>query len=114
MRIVSVLLLAVTLAACDASEGVVEANSLVTLAYEGQLTDGTVFDQNDRVEFNMANMLPGFREGVLGMMTGESRTFSVPPEQAYGDREIINPVTGEVLIPPNSTLIFEVTVFEIR
>ena len=46
-------------------------------------------------------MIPGFREGVIGMREGETRRIYVHPEMAYG-------VTGEV--PPNSLLIFDVEV----
>lgn len=97
------LALPILLAACDSSDDeVASADSTVTVAYEGRLENGTVFDQNDRATFSLRQVIPGFRDGVVGMHVGETKTFSVPPERGYGSRQVGS-------IPPNSTLIFEVT-----
>ena len=32
-------------------------------------------------------IIPGLDRGVLGMAVGESREVTVPPEEAYGDRD---------------------------
>lgn len=103
-----------TLAACDSGEGdddpqVAQANSTVTVAYEGRLEDGTVFDESEGATFSLLNVIPGFRDGVVGMRVGETRTFSVAPEDGYG----ANPPEGSS-IPPNATLIFEVTLLDVR
>ncbi len=96
------------LAACDSND-VAEASSTVTVAYEGRLEDGTVFDQSDRTTFSLTRVIPGFRDGIVGMRIGETKTLTIPPEEAYGAEGVVNPDTGEVIIPPNATLIFEVT-----
>ncbi|MDX1420685.1 MAG: FKBP-type peptidyl-prolyl cis-trans isomerase [Rubricoccaceae bacterium] len=104
-----VLLATLALAACDnADDGVAETGSIVVVAYEGQLDDGTVFDQSDRATFSLLQVIPGFRDGIIGMRVGETRTFTVPPEQAYG----ANPPPGSG-IPPDAALTFEVTLLDI-
>ena len=113
MRALSVLAVLLTLTACDSSSGVVEADSEVTVAYEGRLQDGRVFDSSERATFSLRNVIPGFRKGMLGMAVGETRTFSIPPEEGYGD-EPQRDRAGNVVIPANSTLIFEVTLLDLE
>ncbi|WP_412069215.1 FKBP-type peptidyl-prolyl cis-trans isomerase [Rubrivirga sp. IMCC43871] len=106
--------LLLTTAACDSGEsGVVEASSTVTIDYVGRLADGTVFDQNPSYTGRVSEFVIGFRLRILGMVTGETRTFDIPPEEAYGSEPVRNPA-GVVIIPGNSTLTFEVTVLDIQ
>lgn len=61
----------------------------VRVHYTGRLTDGTVFDSSkgsEPLEFTLGEgqILPGFENAVLGMSPGESKTFDIPAEQAYG------------------------------
>ncbi len=105
---------ALAFAACDSSEpedsaasSVILASSNVTVAYEGRLTNGTVFDSSNRATFDVNRLIPGFQAGILGMAVGESRTFEVSPDQGYGNQQVGS-------IPPNSTLIFDVTLISIN
>lgn len=107
MRLASLLVVLLALAACDSSESTVGPNSTVIVAYEGRLEDGTVFDQSSRATLSLRRVIPGFRDGMIGMSEGETRIFSIPPEQGYGNQQV-----GP--IPPNSTLIFEVTLLAIQ
>ena len=114
MRLPLLLLAALALAACDSSESSVQADSRVIVAYEGSLADGTVFDSSTRSRpFEVAGLIRGFREGIIGMVEGETRRFEVAPEDGYGATGIVNSATGEVIIPPNARLTFEVTLLEI-
>lgn len=61
----------------------------VKVHYTGKLDDGTVFDSSvDRepLEFTLGQggIIPGFEQAVLGMSTGESKTETIPSENAYG------------------------------
>ena len=61
----------------------------VKVHYTGKLDDGTVFDSSiDRepLEFQVGEnqVIPGFDRGVIGMKIGESKTLTIPPEDAYG------------------------------
>ena len=86
---------------------------LVIVDYVGKLTDGTVFDSSKNFGkpfgFVLGNgeVIKGWEKGILGMKVGGKRKLTIPPELAYGDREM-----GD--IPANSILIFEVDLLEIK
>lgn len=71
----------------------------VKVHYTGTLEDGEVFDSSlDRepLEFEVGagQVIPGFDQGVEGMVAGESRRIEIPADKAYGERndEIVFPV----------------------
>ncbi len=69
--------------------------------YKGTLVDGTVFDQSQQpVEFNIAQVIPGFTEALKAMPIGAKWVVTIPAPLAYG-------ANGPGQIGPNSTLIFE-------
>jgi FKBP-type peptidyl-prolyl cis-trans isomerase FkpA len=80
----------------------------VTVDYTGWLSDGTKFDSsydhNDTFRFRLGSgqVIPGWDEGVKGMMVGGKRKLTIPPHLAYGSAG-----AGGV-IPPNATLVFEI------
>lgn len=84
--------------------------------YKGMLTDGTVFDSRLEKEGKSAlsfpvgagRVIPGWDEGLQLMGEGEEARFIIPAHLAYGERG-----AGGV-IPPNATLIFEVTLDSIE
>lgn len=65
--------------------------STVLLHYTGTLEDGTEFDSSrggDPLRFTVGagEVIPGFEEAVSGMAPGETRTFTIPADEAYGPR----------------------------
>ncbi len=63
----------------------------VKVHYTGRLDDGTVFDtsaEREPLEFTIGEgeIIPGFEQAVVGMNPGESKTTTIPAEQAYGPR----------------------------
>ena len=64
----------------------------VKVNYTGSLEDGTVFGsspEEDPLEFTIGekNVLPSFENAVIGMNEGDTKTVSIPPEQAFGHRK---------------------------
>jgi peptidylprolyl isomerase len=62
---------------------------MVKVHYTGRLANGTTFDtsmQREPLEFTLGEgqLIPGFEEAVLGMTPGESKTATIPADQAYG------------------------------
>jgi len=84
------------------------AGKTVKVNYTGSLLSGTVFDRSDvrggPLEFQAGTgrVIKGWDEAVLDMKVGEKRLVIIPPELAYGEREV-----GNGLIPANSFLVFE-------
>jgi peptidylprolyl isomerase len=67
-----------------------KAGDKVRVHYEGQLSDGTIFDsslEREPIEFILGQdtVIPGFEQAVLGMEAGESKDVSVPPEDGFGE-----------------------------
>ena len=66
-----------------------KAGDRVKVHFEGILVDGTVFGStkdDEPFEFTIGekNMLPGFENAVIGMQKGDTKTITLPPEEAYG------------------------------
>lgn len=93
----------------EGSGDVAEPGETVKVHYTGWLTNGKKFDSSvDRGKpfsfpLGKGRVIKGWDEGVAGMKVGEKRKLTIPPQLAYGKRG-----AGNGLIPPNSTLIFEV------
>lgn len=83
----------------------------VKVHYRGTLLDGTEFDSSykrgEPAEFELDQVIKGWSEAVQLMTVGSKYKFYLPPDLAYGDREV-----GGGVIPPGSTLIFEVELLE--
>jgi peptidylprolyl isomerase/FKBP-type peptidyl-prolyl cis-trans isomerase FkpA len=81
----------------------------VMVHYTGWLTNGTKFDSSkDRKEpfsfqLGAGQVIKGWDQGVAGMKVGGVRKLTIPPDLGYGASG-----AGGGLIPPNSTLVFEV------
>ena len=79
----------------------------VRVNYKGMLLDGTVFDDSSQhggpAQIPLAQVVPGWQEGIALMPVGSKYRFWIPSELGYGESG-----TPGGPIPPNATLVFEV------
>lgn len=86
-------------------------NSVVA-HYKGTLIDGTEFDSSYKrgqpIEFPVTGVIKGWTEALQLMKPGAKWELFIPPALAYGERG------AGALIPPNSALVFEVELVEVK
>lgn len=88
---------------------------IVTVHYTGWLENGTKFDSSEdsgrpfSFQIGVGRVIKGWDEGVMTMRVGGKRKLIIPPLLGYADRG-----AGDGRIPPNSTLIFEVTLLSVK
>ena len=91
-----------------------KAGETVLVHYTGTLTDGTKFDSSqDRKEpiafpLGRGAVIKGWDEGIAQMGIGDSAVLIIPPQLGYGAKG-----AGDV-IPPDATLVFVVTLVDIK
>ena len=83
----------------------------VSVKYTGWLTNGKQFDSSGSRTFpfklGAGDVIKGWDDGVAGMKVGGKRQLKIPPDLAYGAQGY------PPIIPPNSTLIFDVELVSI-
>lgn len=84
----------------------------VVAHYHGTLPDGTVFDSSvqrgEPASFGLSQVIAGWTEGLQLMSVGDKWRLYIPPAMAYGE------ASPTPAIPPNSALVFEVELLEVR
>lgn len=92
----------------------VQTGDLVSMHYTGTLPNGQKFDSSyDRgtpFEFKIGanQVIQGWEKLVPGMCVGEKSRLYIPSAMAYGEKGF------GAIIPPNSNLIFDVEVMDIK
>lgn len=80
--------------------------------YHGTLSDGSVFDSSvergEPAQFGLSQVISGWTEALQLMRVGDKWRLFIPPALAYGE------ASPTPAIPPNSALIFDVELLEIR
>ncbi len=89
-----------------------KATDVVTVHYEGKLTDGTVFDSSvergSPIDLPVSGVIPGWVEGLQLMHVGEKYKLYIPSELAYGAQ------SPSPTIPANSVLVFDLELIAIK
>src|SRR5450755_1665981 len=93
---------------------VAQAGQHVKVDYTGWLTNGKKFDSSVGTgrpfDFLLGGgqVIKGWDEGVAGMKVGGKRQLRIPPDLAYGAGGY------STVIPPNSTLVFDVQLVDVK
>jgi FKBP-type peptidyl-prolyl cis-trans isomerase FklB len=88
-----------------------KSSDTVTVNYRGTLVDGTEFDSSYKrgqpATFPVGGVIPGWTEALQLMKVGSKYQLFIPAKLAYGEQ-------GRPGIPPNSLLIFEVELMDVK
>lgn len=95
--------------------------SSVKVSFIGKLQNGRVFentyDLGTTFKFTIENneVIKGWDEGFQLMSEGEKAVLIIPPHLAYGKKGLKDPDDEtQYLIPPDSTLIYEVELLKVK
>ena len=85
----------------------------VTITFAGYLaSNGTLFaTQSTPTQQPLTVFVQGFRDGVVGMRVGGVRRIIIPSALAYGWQG--RQQNGQVIVPRNATLVFDVELFAV-
>jgi len=88
-----------------------KSSDTVTVNYRGTLIDGTEFDSSYKrgqpATFPVSGVIKGWTEALQLMKVGSKLQLFIPASLAYGEQ-------GRPGLPPNSTLIFEVELMDVK
>ncbi|MEE9438306.1 MAG: FKBP-type peptidyl-prolyl cis-trans isomerase [Saprospiraceae bacterium] len=82
-------------------------SDVITVAYEGRLTNGNVFDGSDNSEFPLGNLIRGWQIGLPEIGEGGECTLILPYDVGYG-------CAGTGPIPGGATLVFDMTLKKVN
>lgn len=89
-----------------------KATDTVKTHYRGTLIDGTEFDssykRNEPASFPVNGVIPGWTEALQLMPVGSKWQLVIPSNLAYGEQG------AGADIPPNSVLVFEIELLEVK
>jgi FKBP-type peptidyl-prolyl cis-trans isomerase FkpA len=94
-------------------DSVTARTDTVRVTYSGFIKTGHMFDSGTNTEFQPAFLVPGFRDGLLGMRVGGRRRIVIPSELGYGSTSIKD-ASGKIEIPRQSTLIFNIELLRVH
>jgi len=100
------------------SPSTVRASSIIVASYVGTLiATRDTFDSSPRATLalsgsaSLSPSIAGFRQGLTGTVVGDSLRLTIPPNLAYGGRDVVR--NGVVSIPACSVIQFDVRVLDI-
>lgn len=89
----------------------------VTIHYTGYLLDGTKFDSSRDIDAPLSfrpgfsGVIDGVEQGVIGMRTTGTRRLIIPPALGYDAQALRR--DGQIVVPANSTLVFDIEIVRI-
>jgi FKBP-type peptidyl-prolyl cis-trans isomerase len=91
---------------------------LTAVHYDAYLLDGTRFESSREAAGplvftpGLSVLMAGLQQGVIGVSRGGTRRLIIPPGLGFG-AETRRDAIGQVVVPPNSTLIYDIEVVDI-
>jgi len=85
--------------------------SHIKVNYTGKLTNGNIFDQQSEILFTLGSLIDGWRKGIPLIKSGGEIKLYIPPTLGYGSSEVN---TGTTVIPPNSILLFDISLLNVQ
>ena len=98
----------------------IDSGKTVSINYTTKFLSGEVYDSNAGIgkptTFVVGNgqMIQGWEIGFKKLRQGDHATLIVPSEKAYGETGLRDKMNGTYLIQPNTPLLFEVEVLEVK
>lgn len=95
---------------CEGPDATIAVHYRGSLAATGEVFDAT--EPGEAVELPLGKLIKGWKQGVPGMRVGGVRRLTIPAALAYGDRGLVQ--GGQVVIPPQADLVFEIELMGVR
>ncbi len=89
-------------------------SDVVEIDYVGHLANGKEFDRGEHAAIPVQGVIPGFSQALQKMQKGGKYHVVIPARLAYGAASQRNPTTGEVSIPANSDLTFDIDLVDYK
>ena len=87
--------------------------SVINVGYTGKLTNGSIFDQQSTISFQLGALIEGWRKGIPLIQKGGKIKLYLPPSLGYGPVDVKNN-QGVVVVPANSILIFDIDLIDVQ
>jgi len=88
--------------------------SQITVAYKGWLTSGSSFEPLTTTVFtSLGSLIDGWREGIPLIRKGGSIRLYIPPSLGYGSKGITDN-SGNIVVPPYSIIIFDISLIDVQ
>jgi FKBP-type peptidyl-prolyl cis-trans isomerase len=91
-------------------EELIKITDEVTFYYTGYLSDGSVFQsipKDEPLTFPVRSLIAGWQDALSFVSEGGKLKVIIPPQLGYGSK-------NTELVPPNSVLMYDMTVVEVR
>ncbi|KUR74914.1 FKBP-type peptidyl-prolyl cis-trans isomerase [Novosphingobium sp. FSW06-99] len=89
-------------------------SDVVEVNYVGYLANGKEFDRGEHAGIPVEGVIPGFSKALQQMQKGGKYHVVIPARLAYGAKGVTNPQTGEVSIPGNADLTFDIELLDYK